>query len=114
MKSLGARVTSGSSDEKHDQFVSRNLAMSNAEELFDKRRKDHPGEKFFDPLKQDKTCKTCKNKRSCRKSMALVKNGAVSIGGDSGSITSCKNWKEQESLSDPKKIKSLLKQFKRM
>jgi hypothetical protein len=62
-----------------------------------------------------KTCQNCDLKKSCRKfSGKLTTQGVYSIGGDS-TISVCDKWRQRKELAnDPKKIKSLLKQFKRM
>lgn len=96
----------------HDKFVGIMKSVAQAEEFANIDRAKSQGKTAKEIVQ---TCMNCDLKRNCRKfSGKLTTDGTYSIGGDS-SVKTCEKWKQRKELSnDPKKIKSLLKQFSKL
>lgn len=94
----------------HDKYLGIIHSIAQAEELQekDKRKEEHKPE-----IKQ--TCFNCGTKKNCKKfSGKLTYDGSYSVGGDTHTGT-CDKWcPVKNNPSDPKKVKSLLKQFSRL
>jgi hypothetical protein len=93
----------------HERYLGKIQSMARAEDMQNKDRLKEENNKI---VKEERTCLTCGSKHSCKKFNGKTSTtGVYSVGGDVD-ISSCKNWKERkDKLNDPKKIKSLLKQF---
>lgn len=91
----------------HDKELHKMQATAHAQELQDKEVRHETIAK--------KTCYNCKRKRNCPKFSSMANRDVVSVGGDGGTAFVCTNWKEtNNNFSDPKKTKSLLKQFMKL
>jgi excinuclease UvrABC ATPase subunit len=92
----------------HDKFVGIMKSLAQAEDLQkkDKEKEEHK------PAVEEKTCFTCERKKACKTfNGKMTVSGVYSMGGDM-KVSTCEKWKERRNNpSDPKKIKSLLKQF---
>jgi hypothetical protein len=93
----------------HEKYVGIIHSIAQAEEL---EKKDKQKEE--NKTTKESTCLNCSKRKSCRKfNGKMTYNGTYSIGGDSRQ-TACDKWSETKNIStDTKKIKSLLKQFKK-
>ena len=94
----------------HEKYLGIMNSICQAEELQekDKRKEEHrPPEK--------KTCFNCGKKKSCKKfNGKITYDGSYSVGGDTHN-EACDKWETiKNKLNDPKKIKSLLKQFSKL
>lgn len=91
----------------HDRYVGIMHSIAKAEEF---QKKDEGKEE--NKQEKERTCLNCSKRKSCRKFNGKMSyNGTYSIGGDSRQTT-CDKWSEgKKSTTNPKKIKSLLKQF---
>jgi len=91
----------------HDRYLGIIHSIAQAEELQerDKRKEENK------PAKE-RTCLNCSKRKNCRKlNGKMIFDGTYSIGGDT-KTTKCEKWGERKDISnDPKRIKSLLKQF---
>lgn len=91
----------------HDKYLGIMHSIAQAQELDEK---DKRKEENKEPI--EKTCFNCGKKKTCKKfSGKLIFDGSYSAGGD---ITTgiCDRWEHvKNKTNDPKKIKSLLKQF---
>jgi hypothetical protein len=96
----------------HDKYLGIMKSIAQAEEMQNIDKAKAEGKTAKEVVK---TCQNCDLKKSCRKfSGRLSTNGTYSIGGDS-TVSTCDKWRQRKEIAnDPKKIKSLLKQFKRM
>ncbi|MDD5649392.1 MAG: hypothetical protein PHF86_03095 [Candidatus Nanoarchaeia archaeon] len=94
----------------HDKYIGIIHSIARAEELQekDKRKSENKPD-----IKQ--TCFNCSKKKTCKKFMGkLTYDGAYSIGGDIHN-KACNKWEQiKNKQNDPKKIKSLLKQYSKL
>jgi hypothetical protein len=93
----------------HERFVGIMHSIARAEEM---QQRDKLKEEHKPPVQEERNCLNCERKKSCRQFNGKTSiSGTYSIGGDV-KITACDKWKERKDrVGDPKKIKSLLKQF---
>jgi len=96
----------------HDRFLRTVQSLAQAEDLD---RKDRLKKENKKPEEKKPTCFNCERRKGCKTIEGkMTYNGTYSIGGDSATST-CDKWMQRKDLvNDEKKIKSLLKQFKKL
>ncbi|MDD5650461.1 MAG: hypothetical protein PHF86_08615 [Candidatus Nanoarchaeia archaeon] len=94
----------------HERYLGVIHSIARAEELEEKDKR-----KELNKPEIKKTCFNCEKKKNCRKfSGKLTYDGSYSIGGDTHS-EACDKWEQVKNIAnDPKKVKSLLKQFSKL
>ena len=92
----------------HEKFLGTMKSVARAQDM----QNNEQLKKENKIVPEEKTCMTCDKKRSCKVfNGRMSTTGVYSVGGDVV-VSSCGKWAERrDKPSDPKKIKSLLKQF---
>jgi hypothetical protein len=96
----------------HERYLGTIKSLARAEEL---QQRDKAKNQNKEPEKEEQTCLNCDKKKSCKVfNGKMTVEGVYSIGGEA-TVKTCDKWKERkDNPSNPKKIKSLMKQFSKM
>lgn len=95
----------------HEKFVGIMHSIARVEEMEarDKRKEEKKTE-------VTPTCFNCEKRKECKKFNGKITfDGVYSVGGDISNNEVCDKWSQKkDEVNDPKKVKSLLKKFKKL